>query len=203
MASPIRIRRGDGRAFPVGIGQILRIAQATGGGQVGDVNAWNREDPREQFYGARTAGYHGMHVTTGDQLWSTWPGERPMFTILHDTVAGRRSPRGALQHDVLLGRCSRKVRLWRYGSDTPGCQEILAAAIEPFGLGPDKVHDAFNAFMYTGIDADDRTFFDPSDALESDFIELRAEIDCLVAISACPGRSSAPQATGLICEIRD
>src|SRR6185369_18100153 len=100
-------------------------------GQVGDVNLWNLHDFREAFYGARTAGYHGMHVTAGDQLWSTPPGERPMVTLIADTVGRRRSPRGALQHDVLLGRCSRKIRLWRYGSDTPGCQEILAAAIEP------------------------------------------------------------------------
>jgi uncharacterized protein len=197
----IEILRGEGLAFSVLAGEVLRIGQRAGGGQVGDVNAWNLHDPREAFYGARTAGYHGMHVTKGDQLWSTPPGERPMFTIVEDTVARRRSPRGALQHDVLLGRCSRKIRLWRYGSDTPGCQEILAAAIEPFRLGPQDVHNAFNAFMYTGIDAQDHTFFDPSDALETDYLELRAEIDCLVAISACPGASSAERATGLRCEV--
>jgi uncharacterized protein YcgI (DUF1989 family) len=199
----LEILRGEGGAFEVRAGQVLRIGQGPGGGQVGDLDAWNLHDRREAFHGARTAGYHGMHVTTGDQLWSTPPGERPMFTILEDTVARRRSPRGALQHDVLLGRCSRRVRLWRYGSDTPGCQEILVAAIEPFGLGPEHVHDAFNVFMYTGIDENDRTFFDPSDALEDDHVDLRAELDCLVAISACPGRSSGPAATGLVCEIRD
>ena len=199
----IEIPRGTGRAFELRAGQVLRIGQGRGGGQVGDVNLWNLDDFREAFYGARTAGYHGMHVTAGDQLWSTPPGERPMVTLIADTVDRRRSPRGALQHDVLLGRCSRKIRLWRYGSDTPGCQEILAAAIEPYGLGPEDVHNAFNAFMYTGIDAQDRTFFDPSDALESDYVDLRAEIDCLVAISACPGRSSADAATGLTCAIRD
>jgi uncharacterized protein YcgI (DUF1989 family) len=197
----LEIPRGTGLAFEVRAGQVLRIGQGAGGGQVGDLNAWNRQDPREAFHGARTAGYHGMHVTAGDQLWSTPPGERPMFTILEDTVAGRRSARGALQHDVLLGRCTRQIRRWRYGSDTPGCQEILAAAIEPFGLGADRVHDAFNVFMYTGIDRDDRTFFDPSDAREDDHVDLRAEFDCLVAISACPGRSSGPAASGLVCEI--
>jgi uncharacterized protein YcgI (DUF1989 family) len=199
--SRIEIPKGEGRAFAVRMGQIVRIGQGAGGAQVGDLNAWNLDDSREAFHGARTAGYHGMHVTTGDQLWSTPPGERPMFTIVEDTVARRRSPRGALQHDVLLGRCSRKIRLWRYGSDTPGCQEILAAAIEPYGLRPEHVHNAFNAFMYTGIDAEDRTFFEPSDALPTDYLDLRAEIDCLVAISACPGRSSGPTATGLVCQI--
>lgn len=201
MGSTIDIPRGEGRAFSVLAGQVLRIGQRPGGGQVGDLNAWNLHDRTEAFHGARTAGYHGMHLTKGDQLWSTPPGERPLFTIIEDTVNRRRSPRGALQHDVLLGRCSRKIRLWRYGSDTPGCQEILAAAIEPFGLRPEHVHNAFNAFMYTGIDENDRTFFDPSDALESDYLDLRAELDCLVAISACPGRSSSPEATGLACTI--
>jgi len=200
--SQIVIPRGEGRAFRVLAGQILRVGQAAGGGQVGDFNAWNLLDPREQFHGSRTAAYHGMHLTKGDQLRSTWPGERPMFTIQEDTVGRRRSPRGALQHDVLFGRCSQKSRAWRYGVESPGCQEILATAIASFGLGPEHVHDAFNMFMYTGIDQDDRTFFDPSDALESDYLDLRAEIDCLVAISACPGRSSGSGATGLVGETR-
>jgi hypothetical protein len=126
-----------------------------------------------------------------------------MFTIVEDTVARRATPRGALPHDVLLEPCNRQFRISQYGLDTPGCEEILAAAIEPLGLGPEHVHSTFNAFMYTGFDAKDGPFFDPSEALETDVVDLRAEMDCLVAISACPGRSSAAASTGLVCEIRD
>jgi uncharacterized protein YcgI (DUF1989 family) len=34
--------------------------------------------------------------------------------------------------------------------------------------------------------------FEASDAVAGDFIDLRAEMDCLVAISTCPGISSGP-----------
>jgi uncharacterized protein YcgI (DUF1989 family) len=103
-----------------------------------------------------------------------------------------------------MGRCSQKYRAVRYGKaqETPGCQEILAAAIESFDLGAEHVHDALNLFMATGLNAEDCFFFDASDAREGEFIDLKAEIDCLVAISACPGACTVPGALGLECEIR-
>jgi uncharacterized protein YcgI (DUF1989 family) len=49
------------------------------------------------------------------------------------------------------------------------------------------VHDAFNIFMTTGIDDDKRLrIFDPL-ARVGDYMELVAEIDTMVALSACPG----------------
>ncbi len=195
-----RIPYGEGRGFIVRAGQILRVKQPEGGKQVGDFNAWNLADPRERFWASRTAIYHGMHVSTGDHLESTWPGERPMFTILEDTIRRRSTAKGALQQDVVLGRCSQKYRFRRYGEDRPGCQETLAAAIAPFDLGPEHVHDAFNLFMPTGLDGD-RFFLEESDAQEGDYVDLQAEIDCLVAISACTGRCTAPDAHGLLVEI--
>lgn len=197
----IFIPLGEGRGFTVKAGQTLRVKQPENGGQVGDFNAWNLHDTRERFWGSRTALFHGMHVGTGDQLHSTWPGERPIFEIVEDTIGRRRSARGAYQHDVVCGRCSQSYRVARYGLDTPGCQENLASAIAPFGLGPEHVHDAFNLFMYTGIDENDRFFLEVSDAAEGDYIDLRAEIDAIVAISSCPGKCTAENARGLICEI--
>lgn len=194
----------EGRAFVVEAGKTLRVRQPQGGGgQVGDMNIWNRDDPREHFWGSRTALFGSAHVSTGDELWSTWPGERPIMTIVGDSIERRRSERGGLQHDVVMGRCSQKLREWRYKKATPGCQEILAAAIEPFGLGPEHVHDALNLFMATALGEDDRFFFDTSDAAGGDYIDLRAEIDCLVAISCCPGACTAPGSTGLEWEILD
>jgi uncharacterized protein YcgI (DUF1989 family) len=122
--------------------------------------------------------------------------------VVEDSVGRRRSKRGALQHDILGGRCSRRYREKRYGQATPGCQEILAAAIAPFDLGPENVHDAFNLFMVTGIDEDDRFFLEIADAREGECVALRAEVDCLVAVSSCPGGCTAPDANGLVCAIR-
>jgi uncharacterized protein len=102
---------------------------------------------------------------------------------------------------VLCGRCSQDLRRRRYGDATPGCQELLADAIRPHGLGPDDVHDALNLFMYTGVDPDDTVFLEPSDARPGEAVSLEAEIDCLVAISCCPGACTAPGATGLRCVV--
>src|SRR5262249_29902238 len=149
---------GEGVAFVMHAGQILRVRQSAGSrGQAGDLNVWNLSDPREHFWGSRTALYHGAHVTTGDQLHSTWPGERPIMTLVEDTMAGRGSARGLLHNGVVLARCSQKSRGERYGKQMapPGCQEILPAAIEPFGLGPEHVHDALNVFTASGLDSDD------------------------------------------------
>lgn len=192
----------ESRAFVVGAGQTVRIRQPEGGGgQVGDLNAWSLHDPREHFWGSRTALFQTAHVSTGDRLYSTWPGERPIMSIVDDSIARRRSEGGTLHHDVVMGRCSQKLRAWRYAEETPGCQELLAAAIEPFGLGPEYVHDALNLFMATSLRADDRFFFEPSDARAGEYVDLRAEIDCLIAISACPGACTAPGSTGLEWEI--
>jgi uncharacterized protein YcgI (DUF1989 family) len=115
-----------------------------------------------------------------------------MLTIVTDTVRHRPDERAARSHDVMYGRCTRKLRIARYGIDSPGCQENLAMALAAFGLGEEHVHDPFNIFMKTGIDSQDRLFFVDPDAVAGDYVELRSEMDCLIAISTCPGRSSGP-----------
>lgn len=193
---------GEGRAFRVEAGQTLYVKQRERGGQVGDLNVWNADDPRECLWASRTGLYHGMHLTKGHQLHSTWPGERPIMTIVEDSIAGRRSEKGVLQHDIMCGRCSQKLRQQRYGKATPGCQELLAGAASAFGLGPEHVHDAFNLFMYTGLNAEDRFFLEITDARADDFIAMRAELNCIVAISSCPGGCTSPDSTGLECVVR-
>jgi uncharacterized protein YcgI (DUF1989 family) len=115
-----------------------------------------------------------------------------MFVIARDTVRHEPNPRGTASHDLLFGRCSRQGRIMRYGSDTLGCQEILASVIAEFGLGHEAVHDPFNIFAKSGIDDNGKLFWDVPDAVAGDYIELQAQMDCLVAISVCPGRQSSP-----------
>jgi uncharacterized protein YcgI (DUF1989 family) len=54
------------------------------------------------------------------------------------------------------------------------------------------VVDPFNIFMTTGVDDSDQLFFVPSIARAGDYLEMRARLNCLVAVSACPGASSGP-----------
>jgi len=52
---------------------------------------------------------------------------------------------------------------------------------------PNQVYSAEQ--QKTGINDAGKPFYLPSDARKGDYVELLAEIDCLVAVSACPGGS--------------
>ena len=91
------------------------------------------------------------------------------------------------------GRCSAGVYSVRDGIDTPRrtCQTNLSEAVEPWGVDADLIPDIFNVFMHTDV-VDERTLvFRESPAQAGDYIELRAEIDVLAAVSACPSETSA------------
>lgn len=86
---PIR----SGYAWPVKAGAVVRIV-ATEVPQVGDLNLWNRDNPRERFWTARTRQLQGAHVTTFDRLWSCLPYLRPMVTITNDTISTEPTANG-------------------------------------------------------------------------------------------------------------
>ncbi len=75
----------DGRCFEVAAGSFFRIASLEGP-QVGDLNLWNASDLGERFFSGKTRQLHATHVSTGDRLWSTLPGLRPLATITEDTL---------------------------------------------------------------------------------------------------------------------
>ena len=193
---PVRdlvVPRIEGRAFVVDKGQILRVA-CIEGSQVADFNAFNRDDPKEMFWSGRTRLLQGAHLNVGDRLWSTPPKMRPMFTVIADTVDHRPLPNNARSHDLMYCRCNERLyEVVRGETGAPSCNTNIANAIAEFGLTPDYVHDAFNIFMTTGLDDDDRFFYLEPDAKKGDYLELYAEMDCIVAISACPGGSSGPE----------
>ena len=68
----------------------------------------------------------------------------------------------------------------------------ISRAISPFGLAAEDVHDAFDLFMKTGIHECGSMFIAPPDVVRGDYIDLRAEVDCLVALSACPSGDHFP-----------
>jgi uncharacterized protein YcgI (DUF1989 family) len=188
----IAIPARTGKAFKVLQGEVLRVC-CIAGPQVADFNLFNAQDPLEKFWAARTRVAHGCHLRAGDRLWSVPPGTRPMMTIIKDTVEHRPLPFGARSHDLLYSRCDRRHFEVVFGrKDAPNCNDNLARAIAEFGLAAEHVHDPFNMFMTTGVNDQGRPFYLPSDAKAGDYLELIAEIDCLVAISACPGGSSGP-----------
>ena len=75
----------EAATFNVPAGHFFRI-RSIEGSQVGDLNLWNANDLSEEFYTGKTRALHGTHITTGQQMWSSFPQLRPMATITHDTL---------------------------------------------------------------------------------------------------------------------
>ena len=92
---PIR----SGKAFSVPRGHVCRLSTPYGP-QVGDLNLWAHDNPREHFWASRTRQLHRSHVSVFDRLWSCLPYLRPMCTIVGDTLAGYSDGIGGRVHDV-------------------------------------------------------------------------------------------------------
>jgi uncharacterized protein YcgI (DUF1989 family) len=168
---------GSGKAVEVRRGEVVRVEQLAGG-QCADFNAFNLHDYREFFHAGRTRVLHGMFPTTGDILWSAPPRERPMFTVIADTAG---------INDLSFPRCTGVLFEYAWGYEThTNCQDILAEAVREYGLTPDDVHDSFNLWMNTKIDADTgRLSVERNTSQVGDYVELVAHFDSLVLISVC------------------
>ncbi len=171
------------------------------GPQVADLIAFNADHPREKFWQARTRVVHGGHLEVGDQLWSIPPWTRPMMTLIADTVAHHDLADGARSHDLLFCRCDARLYELVHKRAARNCNDNLVEAIAPFDLTAGEVHDPFNIFMTTGLNRTGKPFYLPSDARKGDYVDLLAEMNVLVAISACPGGSSGTRSHGLEVEI--
>ena len=184
----------DGAAFEVPAGHFFRIV-STEGPQVGDLNLWNAADLSERFFSGKTRQLHATHVSTGDRLWSSLPGLRPMATITHDTLDwyGWDEDGGGV-HDVIGTRCDPYTNFMLKGVDYHYCchSNLTRALVAAKGMSSQQaelhVHDVLNVFMCTGFTHDTHQYFmKASPVRPGDFIEFFAEIDLLGALSTCPG----------------
>jgi uncharacterized protein YcgI (DUF1989 family) len=171
----IDVPRCEGRAFMVDQGQQLRVV-AVEGPQAADLIAFNGGDYRESLCTWLTRHMSGSFATA-EQVYTKLPAGRVMFDVEH------------AQPGVFWlspGRCNR-LKYERLGRpDHPNCQDILAAAIEPFGLDGFDVPDVLNLFMNPRLHEDGTYEFLASPVEPGDYVALRARMDVLVAVSACP-----------------
>ena len=167
---------GTGRAIELRKGQVLRIEQIKGG-QCVDFNCFNLHDYREFMHTGRTRTEHGINPGPGDFMWSAPPRERPMIYILADTVHC---------NDVMYPRCSPFLFENSFGFHThTNCHDIQSEAQREYGLTPDDVHDSFNLFMNTGVDAAGKLFIKRQRSKPGDHVELLALIDVLAVPNVC------------------
>jgi uncharacterized protein YcgI (DUF1989 family) len=169
-------------------GQICRILTINGP-QVGDLNIWNKNNPKERMWATRTRQLQKSHISTFDRIWSNLPYLRPIVTILGDTLSDYGIDQdGGRCHDLLGTRCDPYVNRLLTGQDFDFCcHSNLVRAVLPYNLTEFDVHDVLNVFQITGLNKDDRYFMKSSPAKVGDYLEFFAEIDLLFALSTCPG----------------
>ena len=104
---------------------------------------------------------------------------RPILTLVEDTSPGI--------HDTLIAACDR-YRYALLGCTTyhDNCTDNLAAALAALGLQAPETPSPWNLFMNIPVQADGSLTFEPPGCKPGDYVLLRAELDCVVAFSACP-----------------
>jgi uncharacterized protein YcgI (DUF1989 family) len=184
MSTVHEIPERSGTAFRLARGETLVVIDPRGE-QVADLLAFSAEDQGEVISSGRTLDYaETLYLTTGHKLYSN--RSRVMLEIVEDTVG---------RHDFLLTPCSFDTFHHFYPTLPPhrGCFGNLAAALEPYGIGPDQIPTAFNCFMNVPIDGETgKLKVLPPISRAGDHISLRAEMDLIIGLTAC----SAPDSNG-------
>jgi uncharacterized protein len=169
------------RAYTLARGSVMRVIDAEGQ-QAADVVAYNLHRLEEALSTEiTTVILRTTSPSTGQVLYSTeW---HPMLTIVSDTVRTNYLP-GAI--------CSDEANIFRYGvRGTVNCRDNLAAAVAPWGVTKQQVQGALGAFLNLKYWPDGRTDILEPISKPGDYLELRAEMDLLVAVSACPQELNA------------
>ena len=163
-------------------GQVLRVIDPEGE-QVSDVVAFASEDPSERLSSGRSIDYNNtIYLTTDHVLYSN--RSNPMFTILEDRVG---------RHDFLLTPCSPETFEILYENHQgyhPSCFENLAKNLERFGIAEDDIPTTFNAFMNVDVLPSGELEIGPPLSKPGDFMDLRAEMDLIVGVTACSAEMS-------------
>jgi len=166
----------QGLGFKLDKGQIVRVTDVEGE-QVADFAAYSASNPNERIDPSVTMdALHKMNVKPGDILYSNQ--YRPLLTLIADTVG---------RHDFINSACRPEMYEFLYNKkDHASCYNNLNDALEEFGiLAPDQ-HYPFNLFMNTVIDPSGNISVERPLSTAGDYVELRAEMDLIIAISACP-----------------
>jgi uncharacterized protein len=176
MRNEILVPGGQARATRVETGQLVEIINVQGR-QVCDLIAFNVEDLAEHLSPSHTRSMLGR-LTLGVEDCLYTNTRAAILEIEEDTVGS---------HDTLIAACDYRRYELDYG--LPGhrnCRANFAEALERYGIGYLQVPDPVNLFQNTPVGADGSLGMEVSAAGTGDRVVLRASMDALVAVSACP-----------------
>ena len=173
------IKGGEGAGFRLKQGQSFSIIN-THGSQVVDLFAHNAADVGEalSIQHSRNVWYRIL-PRRGDQLSTQL--RRPILTLTDDTSPGI--------HDTIFPCCdeARYAQLGVKGYHR-NCADNWRDAMRQVGVDPSKmtVPTALNLFMNVPVAADGAFKIVAPVSRPGDTVTFKAEMDCLIALSACP-----------------
>ena len=107
-----------------------------------------------------------------------------MLSVTADTSGG---------HDLLYTPCCRWALEKRFGVSRDGCVEHLVEALAPWGITAAAMPDPLNLFFTVSVAPDGAMTILPSRSAAGSYIELKSEMDCLLAVATC----AVPRPAGL------
>ncbi|HWM74898.1 MAG TPA: urea carboxylase-associated family protein [Nocardioides sp.] len=178
----VHIPNSQGRALRVREGQSIIITDLEGG-QIGDTWAFSEANLGEYLSDAHTrVATERLMPQVGDSFVTNH--RRPILTFEEDASSG--------PHDFLIASCdstryaSLGVKGWH-----PNCQENMVKALSAMGREPQVVPQPINFFQNTPFGPDGRLSWQPSITSAGDHVRLRAEMDLVLVVTACPQRAGA------------
>lgn len=179
-----QIRPGEGFAVEVKADQFLQIITVDGR-QVADFVAFNAEDVGERLSTAATRAQNAsIMLQTGMKLYSN--RRNALLELVEDTVG---------RHDLLFAACDPQ----RYKVDFnleghANCREALVTALDAHRIAYDDMPDPVNWFMNVSILQRGELEIRESLAEKNDYVLLKALMDTVVGVSACPQDQNATNA---------
>jgi uncharacterized protein YcgI (DUF1989 family) len=173
----IHVPATEGRAVTVPAGKAFRIVDVEGK-QVADLFAFNAGDVGEFHSAMHTrAAVDRLFPKVGEAFVTN--RRRPILTLEADDTPA--------VHDMLIAPCDPEryqglgVRDWH-----ASCRENLEIAMRELGHDGICIPASINLFMNIPVAADGALGWDPAVTAAGDSITLRAEMDAIVVVSACP-----------------
>ncbi|WP_346010408.1 urea carboxylase-associated family protein [Paenibacillus sp. SYP-B3998] len=170
----------QGLGFKLAQGQVVRVSDVEGE-QVADFVAYRADDTSERLDPSVTMdALHAISVKPGDLIYSN--KYRPLLTVMADTVG---------RHDLINSACRPEMYEVLYNKQNhASCYQNLNKALDAFHIPAPDQHYPFNLFMNTVIEPSGQISVEKPLSKQGDYIELRAEMDLIAAISACPCEES-------------
>lgn len=172
----IRIAGQTGGGLRVAAGEYVQIVDVDGQG-CADFFALAAADPSEFLSASHTrVAVERLFPRVGQSFFSS--RRRPLLQFEEDRTPGI--------HDMLFAACD-PARYAQYGvTNHASCADNFRTALATLGASLPHVPQPVNFFMNVAVQPDGGVVFGSPQTGAGDYVLLKAFVDCLVVISACP-----------------